>query len=473
LFQGLYLILLPLLFNCLLILILNNAVIKAERQIDISRKQMTVVYKLTHAIYAVTEILLGGSNAMMNGSYRFFSPLINRGWTIVQDDLSAVAQNVDLDESYKQFDEQMKSLLDRQQAIFLKSEDRSLGFNNVFIKMRRAAEWIRIGGKQSLLLHEQQKVVRENFLHSLQLQRNEQKLIEEIVVAGFIANIILALLLYRHFHRNFMGRVNALSKMARKLPLNEPIDEVLTGSDELQDIGVELAKMSWTLADVAEYRRSLMQMMAHDVRSPLMAADISIATMSKFLGSSLSAGGRQSLIAAGDALADCLVLVNDLLLLESLENGEAKYHLKDCDLHHLISSVVENADYLHSHALENLADAFVVKADAELISKVLDRLLREASLRAPAGSTIKVTTALQTDGRVVLEVSDQGKPLTEAESTMLFDKLQQAQRTAAGEVNSLGLSIAPAIMALHNGSIQQRSSDDGNAFTLHFLRAES
>ncbi len=64
---------------------------------------MTVVLKLTHAIYAVTEILLGGSNAMMNGSHRFFSPLINRGWAIVRDDLAQVEKNMPADPNHATF----------------------------------------------------------------------------------------------------------------------------------------------------------------------------------------------------------------------------------------------------------------------------------------------------------------------------------------------------------------------------------
>ncbi len=141
-------VLLPLLLNSLAVLILNNSLSRAESLIESSRRQMTVVHKLTHAIYVITEILLGGNNAMMNGSYSFFSPLINYGWKMVKADLADVSENITPYASYIKSCDEMNSLIDRQQAIFLKGENKSMGFDNIFMKLRRVNEWVSIGGKQ-------------------------------------------------------------------------------------------------------------------------------------------------------------------------------------------------------------------------------------------------------------------------------------------------------------------------------------
>lgn len=457
--------LLPLLINCFLLLILNRAATQAESQIDTSRKQMTVVLKLTHAIYAVTEILLGGSNAMMNGSHRFFSPLINRGWAIVRDDLAQVERNMPADPNHATFQREISSLLDRQQEIFIKGEDPSMSFANIFIKMRRINEWVKIGGKESRLLHDEQAAIRDKYLQSLQSQRREITLISQIIWVGLVANVLLALFLYREFHKNMMGRISALSNMAKKLTLNEPLNEVITGSDELREISVELAKVSWKLADIADYRRSLMQMMAHDVRSPLMAADISLATLSKFMSDSLSERGTQNLDEASQALQNCLSLVNDLLLMESFENSEVKLDLKDCNSEDLVSHTLGQASYLGCFQVVNRTEEALLRIDREQISRALERILRFAASRAPEGSRIIVNGTASNDC-YQLEVSDQAVPLGADEASKLFNKLHQAQIAGGTKVHTLGLAIAVPILQRHQGSIRYKRLSDGNAILL-------
>lgn len=409
---------------------------------------------------------------MMNGSHRFFSPLINRGWAIVRDDLAQVDKNMPADATHAKFQQEISSLLNRQQEIFIKGEDRRMSFDNIFIKMRRINEWVKIGGKESRLLHDEQAAIRDKYLQSLQSQRREITLISQIILVGLVANVLLALFLYRDFHRNLMGRINALSNMAKKLSLNEPLNEVITGSDELREISVELAKVSWRLADIADYRRSLMQMMAHDVRSPLMAADISLATLSKFMSDSLSERGSQNLEEASQALQNCLSLVNDLLLMESFENSEVKLDLKDCKSEDLVSQTLGQASYLGCFQVLNRTESAVLRIDREQISRVLERILRFAASRAPEGSRILVNGTASNDC-YQLEVSDQAVPLGDDEASKLFDKLHQAQIAGGSKVHTLGLSIAVPILQRHQGSISYKRIADGNAILLELPLSQS
>lgn len=458
-------VLLPLLFNSFLILILNNSLSRAESLIASSRRQMTVVHKLTHAIYVETEILLGGNNAMMNGSYRFFSPLLNQGWAMVENDLAVISQNLTAEASYIKFQNDINNLLERQQAIFIKSESPSMRLDNILVKLRRINEWVLIGGKLTRLLHRLQEEVREKYLQSVRLQQEEQKLVGEIVIVAIISNTLLALLLIRLFQRDFSARINALSEMAKKLPFNEPINETISGSDELQEIGVELAKVSWKLADVAEYRQSLMQMMAHDVRSPLMAAEISIATLDKFMKKSLSLKSSEKLTDASRALANCLTLVNDLLLLESLENGETKPVFETCDIDEIISSAIENQALRSKVDTVNSCDGIVLKVDRKQISLVFQRMISSADGRSPDGGALEITCEA-VNNRLRLKVRDYGNPLLEQDSAGLFDKACQASRVGDDAIDSLGLSIAVPILNLHGGSIEAKALTDGNLLSL-------
>jgi len=331
--------------------------------------------------------------------------------------------------------------------------------------LRRVNEWIGIGGKQSRLLHRMQEDVREKYLHSLHAQQEDQKLIGTVALIAIVLNILLALFLIKMFQRDFSGRIEALSEMAKKLPLNEPINETISGSDELQEIGVELAKVSWQLADTTEHRRSLMQMMAHDVRSPLMAADISIATLHRFLGNSLSHQGAQHLADAGQSLANCLTLVNDLLLLEGLENGEWKPDLKTCSLHAIVAAIVETTTSKVPIKLMDWTGNDSIKADREKLSIVIERMLKSAIARAPKDSAVEIACE-QSEGLLRLTVQDQGTPLTSEEASNLFDKVAQAKAEPNDDTDSLGLSIAVPIVSMHRGSIYSKPSNHGNLLCL-------
>ena len=465
LLQGLYLVLLPLLFNCVLIGVLSKSVSEAEALIDESRRRIKVAHKLTHAIYVVTEMILGGNNALMNGKYQFFGPMLNTGWTYLANDLEEVSKNVTADATTGDYQAEINDLIERQKAIFANAKV-PLSFDNVFIKMRRVQDWVRVGARLSNLLHAMQEDVREKYLHSLKAQKDKQAVITLIVIVGLTVNLLIALFLIRHFRANFVKQIDQLSKMAQMLPFNEPISETISGSEELQGIGVALAQVSWRLADVAEYRRSLMQMMAHDVRSPMMAAQISIVTLKKLVHDSLTSDGSASLSEGEKAISECLTLVNDLLFLESLENGDTKFEQIVCDIQEIVAAVVNNNQNLKNVTVSSSVDSIIAKLDKTNLTLIIERMLADACNRAPENSNVSITSEVA-NGRMNLTIRDQAPPLTPVECSNLFDKIYQAGEADRYRTNSLGLAVASKIAQVQNGSINCQSTAEGNSLALN------
>lgn len=457
-------VLLPLLFNCILLAVLSKSASDAENLIDTSRRQIKVVHKLTHAIYVLTEIALGGSNALMNGKYQFFAPILDGGWTLVKEDFAEISTNIIHDATSSAYLTEINELVERQKSIFANAKV-PVSFDNVFIKMRRVQEWVRVGVRLSNLLHELQENVREKYLHSVKAQKDKQGVITSIVIIGLLINILIAVILSRHFRANFVKKINQLSKMAQNLPLNEPINETVSGSNELQEIGVALAQVSWRLADVAEYRRSLMQMMAHDVRSPMMAAQISIATLKKLVHDSLTSEGSASLAEGEQAISDCLTLVNDLLFLESLENGDTKFEQIVCDVQEIVDAVVENYRTSKAVTVSSSVDSIIAKLDRTNLTLIIERMLADASNRAPENSNLSITSKIAND-RLHLTICDKAPPLTPFECSNLFDKIYQAGEASRYKTNSLGLAVAARIVQAQNGSINCRPTADGNCLSL-------
>ena len=85
-----------------------------------------------------------------------------------------------------------------------------------------------------------------------------------------------------------------------------------------------------------------------------------------------------------------------------------------------------------------------------------------------AGGRITVTADLETGGRVVITVSDDGAGIEATDLPHLFERLYRAdqsrnRRTGGG---GLGLTIAHAIVTAHAGTIQVESAGPGQGTTV-------
>jgi signal transduction histidine kinase len=68
----------------------------------------------------------------------------------------------------------------------------------------------------------------------------------------------------------------------------------------------------------------------------------------------------------------------------------------------------------------------------------------------------------------VVEVSDTGIGIPEADVAQIFSRFHRGRNAAAYEGSGLGLAIVKAIMTRHGGDIAVASSPAGTTFTLRW-----
>lgn len=102
-------------------------------------------------------------------------------------------------------------------------------------------------------------------------------------------------------------------------------------------------------------------------------------------------------------------------------------------------------------------------ADENQISQILINLVKNAS---QAGATqITVTADLDSLENVVIEVSNNGTPISKEGQEEIFVPFYTTKQEGTG----IGLSLSRQIMRLHNGTLQLTRSDAiATTFTLHF-----
>lgn len=109
-----------------------------------------------------------------------------------------------------------------------------------------------------------------------------------------------------------------------------------------------------------------------------------------------------------------------------------------------------------------------LEADFTLLKRVTDNLLSNAVKYNTAGSMIAVKLYAE-QGRVMIEIADDGAPVPEDIRERLFDDFfrgDKARRSDGG--TGLGLTIAGAIVRKHGGTLTYRYADGQNRFLAEF-----
>jgi signal transduction histidine kinase len=165
-----------------------------------------------------------------------------------------------------------------------------------------------------------------------------------------------------------------------------------------------------------------------------------------------------------------LRLVGDLLFVAQVEAGKLSLEEADVDLAAIARESVEAAaprarDGDVELTLEE-EGAPVVRGDRDRLAQALDNLVSNAIKFTPAGGRVVVRLAGE---RAVLEVSDTGIGISQADLEQLFQRFYRTQRATSAAIPGvgLGLTIAQAIVHGHDGQISVQSQDgEGTTFRI-------
>jgi two-component system sensor histidine kinase KdpD len=218
-------------------------------------------------------------------------------------------------------------------------------------------------------------------------------------------------------------------------------------------------------------RSALLDSVTHEFRTPLTSIKASVTTL--LSGASLDEPARKELLTVIDEETDRLNrLVGEAAEMAQLDAGQFQLDLQP----HMISEAIQPAlqdakSSLENHPVEvsSKGDLPKVRIDLPRIREVLMHLLENAGKYSPAGTPIKISSAVE-GGKLVTSVADRGPGIDSFEQSLIFEKFYRGQNqryTAPG--TGMGLAIAKVIMEAHGGSIgvvSQPGSGSVFSFTL-------
>ena len=226
-------------------------------------------------------------------------------------------------------------------------------------------------------------------------------------------------------------------------------------------------------AQDAQSKTEFLGRMSHELRTPLnsVLGFTNVLLKKKQLGS-----GTQDL----DLLRRIrrngmrlLELVNDLLDLDRIEEGEMTVELEDLDLASLIDGTVgQLEDWNEKENVETRlvvpSDLDPVRADESRLGQVLSNLVRNALKFTDEGS---VTVRVDAEGRVVrrIHVEDTGVGVPPDRLKTIFLAFEQVDgaKTRAHEGAGLGLAVSGALCELMGMQLSVKSTPgEGSTFTI-------
>ncbi|MBX2967683.1 MAG: tetratricopeptide repeat-containing sensor histidine kinase [Cyclobacteriaceae bacterium] len=279
-----------------------------------------------------------------------------------------------------------------------------------------------------------------------------------IVIIGFVTTLFILQ------WRNSRKRQAANIKLANQ---NEKIErqrhEIFVQNEKLE-------KRNTELSEINHEKDTLMNIVAHDLKSPLNRIK-GLSDLIEMEGE-LNTNQRKYLGLIKDSTRSGLDLIINLLDVNALEiNREPDYSVfnlntfltERANAYRLSASAKEIEIELEQHVNEP------VESDQEYLSRILDNLISNAIKFSPRNTVISIATEMKRDG-FLISVKDQGPGFSSNDLKFLYQKFRKlsARPTGGESSNGLGLAIVKILVDRLGGKIELKT-ETGNGSTFEIL----
>jgi signal transduction histidine kinase len=231
----------------------------------------------------------------------------------------------------------------------------------------------------------------------------------------------------------------------------------------------DLSKNNRVLSDLNQEKNTLMNIVAHDLKSPLnrISGLASIIEMDKELPSKL----HKYVKLIRDSTNSGLALITDLLDVNALEQVNDVPNLQEVSIIALLEERIRSVQVAADNKsikldLKVKVDRLVL-TDENYLNRIVDNLLSNAIKFSPGGSVVAVTAIIDNHS-LMIAVKDSGPGFMDEDRPFLFQKFKKlsARPTGGESSNGLGLAIVKTLVDRLKGDIQLETSRKGSEFVI-------
>ena len=211
------------------------------------------------------------------------------------------------------------------------------------------------------------------------------------------------------------------------------------------------------LAKNEQLRANLLRSISHDLRTPLTSISGNADTLLHSYNMLDEQTRKQVFTDIYDDAQWLTGLVENLLSITKITDGNVKLHLSDQVVDDIVSEALRHIDRRSSehHITVDCGDEpLLVRVDAGLIMQVLINLVNNAVKYTPPGSNIRIT-AIQQEKVAEICVSDDGPGIPDERKELVFKMFFTGSNLIADSRRSLGLglTLCQAIIHAHHNEM--------------------
>ncbi len=234
----------------------------------------------------------------------------------------------------------------------------------------------------------------------------------------------------------------------------------------------ELEKENKTLIEVEEMKTNFLQLVTHDLKTPVAKIQGLTEHLKRSLADKLLPKDIELMNHIFSANEDLNHFITSLLELTKLDNQGIRVKLQSKDVNQLLETIVIK----HRFAAQakqiliktDFEPLFPVRVDPELISKVLSNLIDNAIKYSPENTVVSLATR-ETGDKIEIVIEDQGIGIPEADMQNLFSRFYRVKNDTTIKVKGtgLGLYLSRYFIEAHQGTISVDSKpDNGTRFII-------
>lgn len=226
------------------------------------------------------------------------------------------------------------------------------------------------------------------------------------------------------------------------------------GYREISELSDTLNYTAKELSKVESLRRELIANVSHDLRTPLTM----ITGYSEVLRDIPGENTPENIQVIIDEANRLTNLVNDMLDLSKLQEGELTLNVESFNFTESIRNILERYNKMHDaegyqFILQSSEDIEIV-ADKNKIYQVVYNLVNNAITYCGTDKTVTIRQKLLDNNRLRLEVSDTGDGIAEEDMKYIWDRYFKVDKAhkRAHIGTGLGLSIVKKVITMHKGT---------------------
>ncbi|WP_102224427.1 PAS domain S-box protein [Acidimangrovimonas sediminis] len=218
---------------------------------------------------------------------------------------------------------------------------------------------------------------------------------------------------------------------------------------------------------VEQMKSNFVATVSHELRTPLTSIKGGLSLALGMMSDKLDQRAERLLSIALKNCDQLTKLVNDILDMEKISSGQARFSATDVPLADLLEQAAAiNQAYGQEHGvhfeLTPPVTAAWVRVDVDRFQQVMSNLMSNAAKFSPPGSVVRVESEAK-NGKVWLRVIDSGPGIPEEFGEQIFTPFSQADNSATRKKGGtgLGLNITRQIVERMDGEIGYHNRPGG------------